>query len=374
MATIYDLTNEDANSPYFGDKYYQETGENEGRAGMWHVYENGTRVFVPDATTAPVAVTSSAPQPSTPGPVAAPTTPTQVSTGGVPGVPTIQQNDQAGNPREGEDYTTEQGDGGVWHVYTDGQKIFVPNNSTPAGATDSSTSSTTPTVNYDKPVETTGGGLTNLPEAGSTASTGSATASSGWDNKPVWAQTGGTDSSASTGSSPSEIGSGVSEASKDVETAASTNTSVTGGTSAEPSVVSSSEQPSSGGSGTYTVQHGDTLDGIAAVHGMSIGQVLELNPQFKENPDLIYSGQVVKLAAETNSIGSGVTAGTDSSFPQTSTYANTGGTAAPASTVHGEGWPPVGEEVDPAIKALEDAGKTESDPFKIKPNSEGQVH
>jgi hypothetical protein len=43
-------------------------------------------------------------------------------------------NNVAGNPRQGEQYTVRQGNGGVWHDYTDGTHIFVRNKTTPVAA------------------------------------------------------------------------------------------------------------------------------------------------------------------------------------------------------------------------------------------------
>lgn len=53
------------------------------------------------------------------------------------------------------------------------------------------------------------------------------------------------------------------------------------------SVISSSK--------TYTVKAGDTLWRIARLYGMSLNQLIALNPQIK-NPNLIYVGQTVYLA------------------------------------------------------------------------------
>jgi murein DD-endopeptidase MepM/ murein hydrolase activator NlpD len=46
---------------------------------------------------------------------------------------------------------------------------------------------------------------------------------------------------------------------------------------------------------TYTVVSGDTLSGIAAAHGLTLAQIIALNPQI-ENPNLIYPGQTVYLS------------------------------------------------------------------------------
>lgn len=52
--------------------------------------------------------------------------------------------------------------------------------------------------------------------------------------------------------------------------------------------------PGGGGGGEVTVRGGDTLSGIAARNGVSLGDLLSANPQIR-NPDLIHPGQVVRL-------------------------------------------------------------------------------
>lgn len=46
--------------------------------------------------------------------------------------------------------------------------------------------------------------------------------------------------------------------------------------------------------GTYTVEHGDTLSGIAAKHGITLGALELANPQVR-NPNLIVVGQVLHI-------------------------------------------------------------------------------
>ena len=45
----------------------------------------------------------------------------------------------------------------------------------------------------------------------------------------------------------------------------------------------------------YTVQPGDSLSRIAKAHSLSLDQVLEANPQYKKNPDLIHPNDQVIL-------------------------------------------------------------------------------
>src|SRR5690606_37109476 len=46
---------------------------------------------------------------------------------------------------------------------------------------------------------------------------------------------------------------------------------------------------------SYTVKSGDNLSAIAKANGISLARLLELNPQFRSNPDLIQPGQKVIL-------------------------------------------------------------------------------
>ncbi|WP_394167825.1 LysM peptidoglycan-binding domain-containing protein [Photobacterium piscicola] len=57
-------------------------------------------------------------------------------------------------------------------------------------------------------------------------------------------------------------------------------------------------------SNTYTVKQGDTLIGIAIDHNISFVVLLQLNPQYQNNPDLILVGQTVTLPTVKESDGS----------------------------------------------------------------------
>lgn len=50
-----------------------------------------------------------------------------------------------------------------------------------------------------------------------------------------------------------------------------------------------------GSGGTVRVKAGDTLSGIAQERGVSLQALLQANPQFRSNPDLIYPNQVVRI-------------------------------------------------------------------------------
>jgi len=58
----------------------------------------------------------------------------------------------------------------------------------------------------------------------------------------------------------------------------------------------SSHYTAPAGGGTYVVQWGDTLGGIAMMYGVSLNDILAVNPQIW-NASLIYSGQVINLPA-----------------------------------------------------------------------------
>lgn len=46
---------------------------------------------------------------------------------------------------------------------------------------------------------------------------------------------------------------------------------------------------------TYTIKSGDTLSGIALQYGITLETLLSYNPQYKDNPNLIYAGQQVVI-------------------------------------------------------------------------------
>ncbi len=60
---------------------------------------------------------------------------------------------------------------------------------------------------------------------------------------------------------------------------------------------------------TYVVQQGDTLGGIALIYGITLSQLLAVNPQIT-NPSLIFPGQVINLPASTGATATPVPSGT----------------------------------------------------------------
>ena len=44
---------------------------------------------------------------------------------------------------------------------------------------------------------------------------------------------------------------------------------------------------------THTVKRGETLGKIAKVHGITLSRLLDLNPQFRDNPNIIHVGDVL---------------------------------------------------------------------------------
>ncbi|WP_020374116.1 LysM peptidoglycan-binding domain-containing protein [Sulfobacillus thermosulfidooxidans] len=92
---------------------------------------------------------------------------------------------------------------------------------------------------------------------------------------------------------------------------------------------------SSGYSGTYTVQLGDALSGIAAKYGVSVSALEAANPQIT-NPNLIYPGETVHVPKKGSSVTSTATVSRSSSShnkgyginynPSTGTYSLSGAT------------------------------------------------
>lgn len=56
-----------------------------------------------------------------------------------------------------------------------------------------------------------------------------------------------------------------------------------------------SQQKQRRANNTYTVKLGDTLSGIGARHGLTLNQMLALNPQLQNNPNLILVGQKINV-------------------------------------------------------------------------------
>lgn len=61
------------------------------------------------------------------------------------------------------------------------------------------------------------------------------------------------------------------------------------------------EKPAEDGFIVYTIKSGDTLSGIASKYGATLSQLLAWNPEYKTNPNIIYTGQTVKIKALTAS-------------------------------------------------------------------------
>lgn len=89
--------------------------------------------------------------------------------------------------------------------------------------------------------------------------------------------------------------------------------------------------------GPYTVQSGDTLSAIAARNNVSLSQLLDMNPQYRANPNLIKPGEVVNF-------GSTLAA----KAPATPSVAP----SAPTPTTPGTVTMPSGAVVNPATGAL----------------------
>lgn len=98
---------------------------------------------------------------------------------------------------------------------------------------------------------------------------------------------------------------------------------------ATPAVVAPAGGAPVTGGGSYSVKAGDSLSKIAQANGMTLAQLLERNPQYKTNPNLVQIGATLNL----------------------------GGTSNPAPTPQVNGNPvnPQAPVVDPALKAQQDA-------------------
>lgn len=66
-------------------------------------------------------------------------------------------------------------------------------------------------------------------------------------------------------------------------------------TPSSPTVPTTTPAPAPSMTGSYTVKQGDTLSAIALRAGMSLNQLLDLNPEFKQNPNLVRTGQNINL-------------------------------------------------------------------------------
>jgi len=64
---------------------------------------------------------------------------------------------------------------------------------------------------------------------------------------------------------------------------------------------------------THTVKRGETLGKIARLHGMTLAKLLELNPQFRANPNIVHVGDVLVISSEVP-IPTTPTTGTPSPF------------------------------------------------------------
>lgn len=53
---------------------------------------------------------------------------------------------------------------------------------------------------------------------------------------------------------------------------------------------------------TYIIKSGDTLSGIALQYGITLETLLSYNPQYKNNPNLIYAGEKVQIPVESTLI------------------------------------------------------------------------
>jgi len=105
--------------------------------------------------------------------------------------------------------------------------------------------------------------------------------------------------------------------------------------------------------GSMTVRAGDTLSKIASESGIGLAQLLELNPQFKDNPNLIQTGQVVKLPNKPAETPTPTPTPTPAK-PETPAATTTPTTAVPAATTT----PPVSTPAPTTIETPPTSSKT----------------
>jgi len=127
-------------------------------------------------------------------------------------------------------------------------------------------------------------------------------------------------------------------------------------------------------SGGYPVVHGDTLEGIAAAHNMTVEQIKSLNPKLQAQSG-VYPGQLLKLAEQaplaTAAAPAAPPAPTIGPLQSSYTMANAHELEA---AIHKElnGWVSTvtNPSTDPAKNLIEAAQKpkTDTDPLKVEHN------
>lgn len=85
------------------------------------------------------------------------------------------------------------------------------------------------------------------------------------------------------------------EASLDLDAETSVTTPSVETYQALPVVVPAGASFTAGGSGSYTVQLGDTLSSLALEHGTTVGALVDLNKDIIEMPDWIFAGEQIRL-------------------------------------------------------------------------------
>ncbi|HEY5152749.1 MAG TPA: LysM peptidoglycan-binding domain-containing protein [Candidatus Saccharimonadales bacterium] len=335
----YPYINTDTNSQ---DNGYQYTLHPK-PGGAWHVYQPGAPVHqvwvpgpsdignvsavafrasvtIPSAPPAPIAA-APAPAPAAPAPppATAPASPPPQSKDGgtvgpsVPAAPSWDSHAPASdlyvNPTTGKEYQVQDASSiGEWHVYKDGQPVWV------AGPSWEQTNMTPAQYNAAHPPTATPGPVAVTPPQ----VVGSTLQPSNGGSAPT----------------PTPIQKAQQEAHP-----------FGGGTAADtaaPTVTNSFAQPAGGA--THVVVHGDTMSKIAETNGMPLSKLEALNPQIKD-PSLIFPGQSLNLG------------GNDS------TASNSGGSTAaptPASSVTG-GNPAVASAGFPTSSTYQSSGSNSQD-------------
>lgn len=74
-----------------------------------------------------------------------------------------------------------------------------------------------------------------------------------------------------------------------------------------PAVFASALLLGASNSFAYTVKKGDTLSEIAKSHGLSLSEIIAINPQI-ENPDLIYVGEIINTTDNKTKVSTNINA------------------------------------------------------------------
>lgn len=289
------------------------------------------------------------------------------------------KNDQKDNVRYGQFYKIVPGNGGNFHVYKDGQRIWVPDHEDWQIHTGYvAPGAISPNITIPAPVAAPAPAPAPSPAPHANANGGvSAPSPSTPTHSPAVAQESWTIHGTAYDAPgamhiPASSPAPAPAAPATNHTAEVPHASSNGGVSAGAVPVatggSTQAHSSTPGGATYTVEHGDTLSQIAESHHISLHELEALNPQIK-NPDLIHPGEQVNLGGGGGQ-DSAVAHAASAEFPSSSSYQATTAVSNPEKQpqVHTDGWANGTGEVppDPAKNAIVASSDNNTDPLKIK--------